>query len=356
MNFTAGFSSKELEFVKEAFISISKYSSGEIIITDEKFNIIFRNSKYVKKNKKVNFLDLEENFLTGDFINNIRKFKASDKNHMFIKMIFNDNGNLSNLPVDVHICKIKNKKNILKGFTIIIQDITQEVRNRIQRETFIDILTHDLRNPIRANVQILDLILKNKFGSLDNNVRVILDELLNSCRFMNYMAENLIIKYKNEFNMYELNKQKYSITKLIKDKCNDLINIFERKHQTIEFIVNGNVNEINIDVGAIGKVINNLLINASEQSLENSKIIIQIEENKDNIIVSFTDSGYIRNTEDTNDIFEEYFTCSNKFRKIGFGLEFYNCKKIIEAHKGIISAVNGKTKGTSITFSLPVCG
>jgi two-component system sensor histidine kinase VicK len=132
------------------------------------------------------------------------------------------------------------------------------------------------------------------------------------------------------------------------------MNILKKKHQSIEFIVKGNIENISIDVEEMGKVINNLIINASEQSLENSKIIIQIENNKENVNVSFINYGYSKINENPNDIFEEYLTCANRFRKVGFGLEFYNCKKIIEAHNGNIFAKTIENKGTSITFSLPI--
>ena len=89
--------------------------------------------------------------------------------------------------------------------------------------------------------------------------------------------------------------------------------------------------------------------------IENSIIKIKIENSKENINVSFTDYGYSKNLENPNEIFEEYLTCSNKFRKVGFSLELYNCKKIIEAHNGRISAQNAENKGTSIIFSLPLC-
>ena len=88
MNFILNFQNKEVEFIKEAFINVSKYSSGEIIITDEKFNILFQNSKYVTENGTFNFLDLSENFITNNFKKTIKNFKLSDKNHMFVKMIF----------------------------------------------------------------------------------------------------------------------------------------------------------------------------------------------------------------------------------------------------------------------------
>lgn len=354
MNFTTPLFYKDTEIIHEIFSHISKYSSEEIIITDEKFNILFQNTKYNFKNSKFCITDLTPDFTNKNLIINFENFKNSNKNHLFLKLIFNDENNFHNIPMDVHICKIRGKKNKVKGYSIIIQDITQEIKNKIQKETFIDILTHDLKNPIRANIQVLELILNNKFGIVENNLKVILDELLNSCRFMSYMTDNLLIKYKNEFNTYELQKEKYSLIKLIKEKYNNLINIFNRKNQTVELIIKGEIPDIEIDINEIGKVINNLIINASEQSIENSKIKIIIEKNKDNINVSFVDYGYPKNNEKLSEIFEEYIACSNKFRKIGFSLELYNCRKIIEAHNGQICAKNESNNGTSITFSLPL--
>ena len=350
MNFVFNFLNKETDFIKDAFINISKYSTGEIIITDEKFNIIFRNSS---SDSCQNFLDLDKNFVTADFKKNINNFKKSDKNHLFIKMIFNSDGDFTNLPVDVHICKIRNKKNVLKGFAVIIQDITNEIQNRIQRETFIDIISHDLRNPLRANVQILELILKDKFGKVDNNLRVMLSELLDSCKFMNYMAENLVTKYKNEFSMYELLKEPYSIVKLIKDRYNALSGMLDKKHQSIELTVNGKIDDVNIDVDAMEKVINSLIINASESNPEGATIKIKVENQQNNAeIVFFNCDAKHKNSAE---LFEEYLSCSNRFRKIGFGLELYNCKRIIEAHYGSINAKNSGKSGMRIKICLPMC-
>ncbi len=342
--------------MQEIFFQISKYLRGEIIITDENFNIIFHNTKYIKENRKHNLYDILNNFMNENIEENIENFKNSDKNHIFLKLILCDNAVLQNIPVDLHICKIRNKENKLIGFSVIMQDISQEVRNKILKESFVDIISHDLKNPMRANIQILELILKNRFGKVENNLKVVLDELLNSCKFMNYMADNLLIKYKNEFDLYELQKQECSIVNLIKDRCNKLMNFLNRKKQSVELIVNGDLPKVNIDVDEMAKVISNLIINASEQSVENSKIVIQIENQKGSINVSFIDYGYPQKSEILNGIFEEYITTTNKFRKVGFGLELYNCRKIIEAHNGRISAKNESNTGNIITFSLPLAG
>ncbi len=354
MSFISDCFYKNSDMLQSIFSQISKYTSGEILITDERFNIIFQNSKFITDRERLSLFDITSNFMNENIRINIENFKESDKNHLLLKLIFKDEGTLQNIPVDVHICKIKNKKNKIKGYSVIINDISQEIKNKIQKETFVDIISHDLKNPMRANIRILELIMQNKFGIIeDNKLKSVLEELLNSCRFMSYMADNLLIKYKNEFDLYELQKQQYSIVKLIKERCNKLMNILERKKQSIELVIKGSTPDINIDVNEMAKVINNLIINASEQSIENSKIIIEVENNKERIEVSFTDYGYPQKQEMLNGIFEEYITCSNKFRKIGFGLELFNCRKIIEAHNGYICAKNETDTGTSITFSLP---
>ncbi|MBQ8886412.1 MAG: PAS domain-containing sensor histidine kinase [Candidatus Gastranaerophilales bacterium] len=357
MNFSSLVINKDSVFMQEVFSHIFNYCNEEIIVTDKEFNVLFHNSKCINEHKNISLFDITNNFMNKEIKENIENFKKSDKNHIFFKLVF-DTETLKKTPIDIHICKIKNRNNIIKGYSVIIKDISQELKNKIQKETFIDIISHDLKNPMRANIQILELILKNKFGKVENNLKIVLDELLNSCRFMNYMADNLLIKYKNEFDLYELQRQSFSVVQLVKEQCNKLMNILKRKKQTIELVVKGDMLNAEIDVEEMSKVVSNLIINASEQSIENSKIVIEIENNVNDISVSFIDYGYPQKPEFLNGIFEEYIASSQKFRKVGFGLELFNCRKIIEAHGGQISAKNEFDTGTAITFSLPLnyCG
>ena len=342
------------DMLREAVIQISKYSLSDIIISDENFNIVFHNAQYIKEKNIITLFDVIDELLNDDFRFKLNNFKVSEKNHMYMKLLLAGSKELGAMPVDIHFCKIRNEKEKVKGYIIILQDIVQEVRNRIQKETFVDIISHDLKNPMRANIQILDLVLGNKFGYINKELRGVLDELLNSCKFMKYMADNLIIKYKNEFEACELNKIRYSIVKLIKDKCQNIMNVLERKKQTVEMIVNAKIPDVYIDKEEMDKVIRNLLINASNESRENSKIIIKVDSDNEKVFVSMMNYGYSSNKAVLDNLFDEYISCSNKFRKIGFSLELFNCRKVIEAHGGSISAQNLHGCGKNITFSLPI--
>ena len=70
-------------------------------------------------------------FENKNLVINFENFKNSSKNHFYVKLIFNDKNNFSAIPMDVHICKIKNKSGQLKGYSVIVQDITQEIKNKI---------------------------------------------------------------------------------------------------------------------------------------------------------------------------------------------------------------------------------
>lgn len=354
MSFINTIFNKDITVLQNALVNIAKYSNVEMIITDDNLNIIYDNLDRIKNFTKTDLYTFMGSFLNSNIKSNIEKFRKSNKNHLLLKLLLKDSESAHSIPMDFHLCRMRNNQNKTVGYYVIIQDISQEIKNRIQKETFIDIITHDLKTPIRANIQIMELFLENKFGNLNNRQKDILEEILASFRYMNYMADNLLIKYKNEFDIYEPQKQKYSIVKLIKEKCNKLSELLSRKKQVIEFIVKGNIRDIDIDIEEIGKVINNLVVNASEQSGENSKIIVKIENIDDNISVSFIDCGKRETKEKLDKIFDEYVACSNKFRKVGFSLELYNCKKIIEAHNGVISARNANNIGTEITFSLPL--
>lgn len=337
-------------FMNEVFTHIFNYAGSDIIITDEKLNILSQNSRFEFKN---NIFSLES-LIPSNVFKKVKKhfenFKLSNNNHIFFKVIIND------IPMNINICKIKEKNEEIKGFSIILQDITQELKREIQKETFVDILNHDFKNPLRSNIQVLELLLNGQFGTLNSEMADVIQELLISSNYLKYISENLILKYNNEFNLNELQKEEHSMIVLIREKCNRLMKFIERRKQIIELITKGDISDVPMDVEEMGKVVNNLIINACEQSVENAKIIIEVENNTDNnnIQVSFTDYGYNKTEDNINEIFDEYITCSNKFRKIGYSLDLYNCKKIVEAHGGEIHAQKSNRIGTTIIFSLPI--
>jgi two-component system sensor histidine kinase ChvG len=104
-------------------------------------------------------------------------------------------------------------------------------------------------------------------------------------------------------------------------------------------------------------VIANLLDNAISFSQVDSKISVEIGENKNNYLVIFKDQGPGFKEKNIQNIFNRFY--SNRPKNFGehSGLGLNIVKNIIELHKGKIKALNRlDVKGAQIEVTLPKYG
>ncbi len=341
---------------KEKLDNIFKFSDNEIILTDRNFKIISSSNHYHinSSEQSKNFIDLINKINPEKIVNYILDFESMNEKNLSMKLQYTKSMLEKEIPANINISKIFTKNNIINGYLIMIRDISQEISIQNQKETFIATLTHDLKTPIRAQIRALELILDNKFGLIDNNLQDILCEVLNSCKFMQYMTDNLLTKYKSENGQLAILKEKNSLYELIKKRCENLRYLIEQKKQNLKIVYNTDIKELEFDAYEIKRVLNNLIINASEYTQEDGEIIIKVEEIKDYIQVSVIDNGWGIPDENIDKIFDEYISSAKKFRKVGSGLGLYISKKIIEKHNGEIFVKSKEGRGSTFTFTLPL--
>ena len=211
------------------------------------------------------------------------------------------------------------QKNKLKNFD-------KKLKNHLflQKERFINILSHDLRIPIIAQIRALDLINSKKFGGLNNTQSNMLLEVENSCKCVLNLMSLMINTYKMENNSYRLIYEKFNLTDLILSCFDELLSEAQEKNITFEYNNNDNRNHnITADKTELKKVILNILSTSISNAKRGQKIRI-ITDNFNNKI-RFIIAG--SNNKLYSNINSDYST-------IGVGIRFKFCKKIIENHKG----------------------
>ncbi|MEW6998941.1 response regulator [Colwelliaceae bacterium BS250] len=119
--------------------------------------------------------------------------------------------------------------------------------------------------------------------------------------------------------------------------------------------------ELYADVNQIHQVLNNLLINASQASTDNSDIIVSLEnhhvEASDDselrpgnyFAIAIKDSGIGISDEYIDDIFKPYFTTKDN----GHGLGLSSCLTIVKNHNGTIKVDSTLGIGSTFTVYLP---
>ena len=225
-----------------------------------------------------------------------------------------------------------------------------------QREDFIATLTHDLKTPVRAQIRALEMLLENKFGKVQEEQREMLSEILSSCKFLQYLTEDILINYKFENGSVKIRKERYSLKKLIEEKLRSFRYLLEQKKQTVRFSYNSDIEELEIDIIELGRVLDNLIINASEYSAEGKEIIIEVfsDDEENSVKVAIKNEGKRLSAKEADAVFERYYSKAREYNKIGAGLGLYISKKIVELHGGKIDIdLNSDSEYTTFVFSVP---
>ncbi len=221
-----------------------------------------------------------------------------------------------------------------------------------KKETFLQMVAHDLKTPIYAEICALELLNKNR-GKLNDMQIEIISDILSAAKYMKNLVENITQKYKAENENLILQKRKCSLKDIVISCIEDTKYLFEEKE--IKYILNCSARNVFalMDELEIKRVVHNLLINTIEHGISKSKVIMDIKESSKFLIFSITNFGIGLEIKNPDDIFLKYVTYAQKYKKIGSGLGLYIAKKIIDAHGGKIKVESEVNKYVKFTFSIP---
>lgn len=245
--------------------------------------------------------------------------------------------------------------NIIKSqiYNVLKNQKAQEILASDQ-DNFFAMVAHDLKTPISAEINALQLLLDNNFGALEENQQEILEDILNSTRFMQDMVENLLSKNKIDYGQINLSKQVYSLKDLTQH-CIELTKyILSDKKQTVNFKCSLENTLLPLDFTEMKRAIHNLIANASAYSPSGKEIIVEVFQHDGYIGVSVQDFGKGIALENQKDIFLQYMTLAKQNKTVGSGLGLYITKRIVEAHCGEILLESKVGYGTKISILLPI--
>ncbi len=241
------------------------------------------------------------------------------------------------------------------GYVMVLRDVTQEKTIQQSKETFVATLTHDLKTPIRAEYQALELLRSEGFGPLTPEQQDILREIIQSNRYMSRLVESLLTTYMYEEGKMELKLEKVDLNELIrKEIYGPLLTLCTEKNQKLALDLEEDLPELFVDPIEIQRVLNNLVQNAITYTPEEGTITISTDVTPKEVVVSVSDTGRGIEPEHLGVLFERYKTMAKRFKQIGTGLGLYLSRMIILAHGGQIQVESEVGKGSRFYFTLPL--
>jgi len=238
-----------------------------------------------------------------------------------------------------------------------IHEMTLDLQKRTNRaETFSTDLAHEIRNPLaslKGASELLDKTIEQKDR----------EKLLNIINHDVERIERLITDYtqmlKDEASLSREKMLKIDLNLIIRNVVEDFKQAIESSNKkiSIEIVSKKDKQKSFYILGIesrVEQVIANLLDNAISFSQNNSKIIVETNDEKNYFLTTFKDEGPGFNEKNIENIFKRFY--SNRPKNFGehSGLGLNIVKNIIELHKGRITASNRTDiKGAKIEVVLP---
>lgn len=253
----------------------------------------------------------------------------------------------------IHKAPILMSDNNVTGLVTISKNIDADKKLENQRDLFLATLSHDLKNPLQAQISSLEMLYREYCGKIDEGHQEIMELVIESAKYMKDMLCTLLKTCKQNNGIIQLVYSRFDILSLMTKSIREVRDLGKIKNVEIKLSTQLKENEklMYADENQLRRVIGNMLNNAINYAFENSVVDISVKLENGFYVFDFkNESEEISESLKVN-IFDKY-VCGNPLESnSGVGLGLYFCRRILEAHDGTISLDN---IGTKNTFSIKI--
>ncbi len=213
-------------------------------------------------------------------------------------------------------------------------------------------MRHYLKVPIIAESNILEFLLDEKFGPINNKQKEAIKNMQVSNQELIELVQVLLETYKIKENGVVLYLEEFEINPFIKEIVNEMNSIAEKSNMKIKIKEYENIT-ITADKMQLKRVIKNLIQNAIVHSDTDKNIDIKVVKTATDVNISVIDHGKGISEDDLKMVFKKYYSTAKKFRKIGTGLGLYLAQQITKSHGGEITVNSKEGHGTEFCIRIP---
>lgn len=225
-----------------------------------------------------------------------------------------------------------------------------------EKNKFIGVAAHDLRNPIGAIYSFSDLIIENHSDTMDSRSLKMLSHIKDLSNNSLKLLKDLLDVSQIESGTVQLQLKNENYIDFITKYMYFNLLIAKKKEINIRLETTEKELFFQFDEHYLSEVINNLLTNAIKFSYPNSEVIIKITASKNSVKTEIIDQGQGIPTEEQTKLFNYFQKTSvqptNGETSSGLGLAI--AKKIIAEHKGTIGVISEINKGANFYYELPL--
>jgi len=258
--------------------------------------------------------------------------------------------------------------------TLELKKINREMEQRIEQRTaelaammekarsadylksaFLATMSHELRTPLNSIIGFTGILIMGLTGPLNEEQLKQLKMLQNSARHLLMLINDILDLSKIEAGQLEITNSQFNLKTSIEKVVSLIRPMVEKKDLELKLEISDEVSEVYSDQRRMEQIIINLLNNAVKFT-QKGYIRISCYTDKDQYILSITDTGIGISEEEIPGLFQPFHQIdSGLARKCeGTGLGLSICKKLIVMMGGEIDLQSRLNQGTTFTIRFKI--
>lgn len=241
------------------------------------------------------------------------------------------------------------KQQYLKRITHQMNEEGRKIRYQ-----FLSVLSHELKAPLNAIEGYLRMMQEKQSGDLIEDYAIPVERSLQRIQSMRNLIMDLL-----DFTKIRLERKEEKVEEVhLSSIASNAIVTVQPYAIQMEVSVAMNVKSdaiIMADPTDMEIIFNNLVSNSVKYNKRGGRTEVTIDENADEVIISFSDTGIGIKEEDRESLFSEFVRIKNEKTKniTGSGLGLSIVRKVVELYNGSIAVDSVPDIGTTFTVRLP---
>ena len=225
-------------------------------------------------------------------------------------------------------------------------------KSNTEKDRILNIVVHDLRNPVSAVLSIIDLLGED---NLDDEQRSLLKMMRNAAAGSLTLI-NELLEFSDRHTAQSKNKERIDVNVLVSNAVDVLRFKAREKKQTLALQLAPEPLYCFVNAAKIGRVVSNLITNSIKFSPLNATVTVSTALSDTHLRITVSDNGIGIPADVQAHIFNPFSEARRKGTagEVSYGVGLSICRQIVEAENGTIHFVSTEGAGSDFYVELPL--
>jgi len=234
---------------------------------------------------------------------------------------------------------------------VVLRDVTEARRRMMVRETFVGVLSHELRTPVTTIYGGSKLLARE--GLTDDQRRAVFEDIAVESERLHRLVEDVIALNRFGEADGEVGHEPVLLQRIVPG----VVQTEQARWPSVRFELQlrPGLPTVEADRTYVEQVVRNLLSNAAKYGGPGTTIRVSIEPDADEVRVRIVDDGPGFPAEEADRLFDLFFRSpTTAASAAGAGIGLFVCARLVGAMGGRIWAIPGPERGAEFGFALRV--